>query len=133
MKGEVPAGDVDTFTPSSRTLRLQLSTDAANPLLCAEIDAVRFRDSRRSLRFTNKRETVVAARGLRTVRLRLRRGQIRLKAIGRRVPFLLEAPADLRVLVGFLDVTQPGALPTCRVAVVPLEATRKGGLKLAPQ
>lgn len=113
--------------PSTRTVYLQVGPDDADPLVCATIEASRFRASRRRLRFSDRHGLVPEADGIDQVRLRLRRGdRVLLKAIGRGLGFPTPGPGDYRVIVGVRDLAVADDEVRCLGALEHLEATRDG-------
>lgn len=118
---------IDTLKPSTRTLYVQFGADGEDPLVCAAIEATRFRATRRRLRFTDRRDLVPEADGIDRVRVRLRRSdRASLKVIGKRLGFPTPGAGDYRVAIGLLDLGVVDAEVRCLGALRSLEDTRNG-------
>jgi cysteine-rich repeat protein len=108
--------------PLRHELVLQART-ADGPLLCAHVPAGSLRAKRRVFRFRDPEHRVAAAQSLDTVRLRAtKRGQLRLRAVGKRTPLTMPTPGPLQVTVAAVDPTSGEA--RCAVMTAPLRHGR---------
>jgi len=96
--------------PARQELIVQARTASGAPVLCAQLPAGSLRAKRGAFRFRDPGHTVASAHSLDRVRLKAtRRGQLRLRAAGKRMSLAPVPPGGLRVTVAVVD---PGGGPS---------------------
>jgi len=110
---------------------LQIRPEGGTDVFCAHIPAVNFMKRRRTFEFGDRKHSVVSARGLDGMRIKVMPdGSIRLRTRGKRAQMICPNPGRLQVTVGFRSAAAGDGANRCATTLRTFGARRHGRLRM---